>query len=116
MQVIRVTFVSLARQLGLGSPRGGGVDGFLRLFAVEALGAILAVRRRARVLLIERVLLAGGAANSVNVAGVNFKAYFAGFFAGFFAGTIILENALRQGKQQGDVGFNLLTNGRELYR
>ena len=46
-------------------------------------------------MLIERVLLARGAANSVNVAGVNFKAYFAGFFAGFFAGTIILKNALR---------------------
>ena len=46
-------------------------------------------------MLIERVLLAGGAANSVNVAGVNFKAYFAGFFAGFFAGTVILGNASR---------------------
>ena len=46
-------------------------------------------------MLIERVLLAIGAANSVNVTSVNFKAYFAGFFAGIFAGTIILENELR---------------------
>ena len=53
MRVIQVTFISLARWLGLGGPRGGGADGFLRLFAVEALGVTLAVRRRARVLLIE---------------------------------------------------------------
>ena len=39
-------------------------------------------------MLIERVLPAKGAADSVSVASVNFKAYFAGFFAGFFAGTI----------------------------
>ena len=43
MRVIRVTFIGLARWLGLGGPRGGGVDGFLCLFA-EALGAILVVR------------------------------------------------------------------------
>ena len=95
MRVIQVTFISLARWLGLGGPRGGGVDGFLRLFVVEALGVILAVYKQARVLLIERVLLARGAADGVNVAGVNFKACFAGFFAGFFAGTVTLGNALR---------------------
>jgi hypothetical protein len=43
MRVIRVTFVGLARWLGLGGPGGGGADGFLRLFAAEALGATLAV-------------------------------------------------------------------------
>jgi len=50
-------------------------------------------------LLIERVLLAGGAANSVNITSVNFKAYFrafsGAFFGAFFAGGIILGNALR---------------------
>jgi hypothetical protein len=85
MRVIRVTFISLARWPGLGGP-GGGVDGFLRLFA-EALGATLAVRERARVLLIgatlavrvrERVLPAGGAADGVDVTGVDFEACFAG--------------------------------------
>jgi hypothetical protein len=39
----------------------------------------------------ERVLLARGAANGVNVAGVDFKAC----FAGFFAGTTTLGNASR---------------------
>lgn len=60
--------------------------GALCLFTAEALGTTLAVREQARVLLIERVLPAGGAANGINVAGVDFKACFAGFFAGFFAG------------------------------
>ena len=42
MQVIQVTFISLAHWPGLGGP-GGGVDSFLYLFAAEALGATLAV-------------------------------------------------------------------------
>ena len=46
-------------------------------------------------MLIERVLLARGAADGINVASVNSKACFVGFFVGFFAGTIILGNALR---------------------
>ena len=101
MQVIWVTFVGLACWPDLGGLRGGGVDGFLHLFIVGALGAsgalgvTLAVYKRAWVLLIERVLLARGAANSTDVASINFKACFAGFFAGFFAGTITPENVLR---------------------
>jgi hypothetical protein len=79
------------RQLGLGGPRGGA-DSFLRLFAAEALGATLAVRGRTRVLLIERLLSARGAANSVDVASVDFKAYFGAFFRAFFAGGTILGN------------------------
>ena len=84
----------MARWPGLGSPRERA-DGFLHLFAAEASGATLAVHKRARVLLIERVLPARAAADGVNIASVDFKACFAGFFAGFFAGTIILGNALR---------------------
>ena len=95
MRVIQVTFISLARWPGLGGPGGGGVDGFLRLFAVEALGVTLAVCRQARVLLIERVLPAGGAADGVNVAGVDFEACFMAFFAGFFAGTTTPGNVSR---------------------
>ena len=45
MQVIRVTFVGLARWPGLGGPGGGGADGFLYLFAAEASGATLAVHK-----------------------------------------------------------------------
>jgi len=40
MRVIRVTFIGLARWLDLGGPKGGGADGFLRLFTVGALGAL----------------------------------------------------------------------------
>ena len=54
----------------------------------------LAVYRRAWVLIIERVLPAGGAANGVNVAGVDFEAYFVAFFTAFFAGTITPGNVL----------------------
>ena len=85
----------MARWPGLSSPRGEGADGFLHLFAAEASGATLAVHKRARVLLIERVLPARGAADGVNIAGVDFKACFAGFFAGFFMGTTTPENASR---------------------
>jgi hypothetical protein len=46
-------------------------------------------------LIIERVLLARGAADGVNVAGVDFEACFMAFFAAFFVGTIILGNMLR---------------------
>ena len=46
-------------------------------------------------MLIEQVLPARGAANGINIASIDFKAYFAGFFAGFFAGTATPGNALR---------------------
>ena len=95
MRVIQVTFISLARWLSLGGPRGGGADSFLYLFTAEASGATLAVHKQVRVLLIEQILPAGGTANGINITSVNFKACFAGFFAGFFAGTVILGNASR---------------------
>jgi hypothetical protein len=46
-------------------------------------------------LLIEQVLPAKGAANNINIASVDFKAYFIGFFTGFFTGTTTPGNASR---------------------
>ena len=62
--------------LGLGGPRGGQADGLLCLFAVKASGVISAVYKWAQVLLIDRVLPAGGVADGVNVAGIDFRAYY----------------------------------------
>ena len=62
---------------------------------VKALKMTLLVYKQARALLIKQVLLARGAANSINITRVNFKAYFIGFFKGFFAGITTLKNAIR---------------------
>ena len=62
---------------------------------VKSLKMTLLVYKQARALLIKQVLLARGAANSINIISVNFKAYFRAFFRAFFTGGTTPENALR---------------------